>query len=612
MIKTCSNTSNALRTFVSKTALFSLISIFSLLTGCVTSHDPSMPNASKSRPPKYDWTTDHLHVGVRWQPYGLIEGDAYDGARPVIKQDSSYVQFWCSWAGAEEDPENVDYKNHMSDYLKAIDDAVNQCVAQGQKVELVLWHCPDWASVSGKRGPYKARSGEYAKFVTRLAKHFKGRVDSYQLYHEANLESMLMDGDFDYLMNEVFLKGAKAVRKVYNAAPAKPVLVSPGGTSPCEACPSLAGLKGSGAVAMADFYDRVIANKELMGLVDALNINVSDHFNGYGMMDGCLISSVWDQHDMVRRKLDANGYKTKKILAAESWIVWDKSGHAADVNGDGRTDELDAYDKTVTILGQCLERGMNTFNLPWSDNESGWSMGLTKRRDYNGRVKKIAPLKVLRANDGGPDILKTKVSIKGDDDTFVVRKADEAFTVKDYINPRDPNHLHYYIWRWYGQLAGGTDEVIRHAMAGEEGNDITVWSPGFNGKEKYKVSSWNRTQKKFTVLLYSDGANGKTWAKVKIPSTIQTGKLYNNSSSKKDFRSEGLQNGSKYIARVVTKNICRKTGKDIDVVKKEYGPFLVEDGILESGVEGMNKFTTIEFLPTNKKLKKLPSKEGEE
>lgn len=582
---------------------------FFLLTGCAGRQDGLMPTtqkSKKSKPPNYEWTTDHLHVGVRWQPYGLINGDAYDGSRPVIKEDSSYVQFWMSWAGAEEDPENVDYENHMSDYLKAIDDAVNQCVNQGQKVELVFWHCPAWASVSGKRGPYKAKPGEYAKFATRMARHFKGRVDSYQLYHEANLESMLEDGDIDYLMSEVFTKGGKAIRKVYNAAPSKPVLLSPGGTSPCQSCPSLAGLKGSGAVAMADFYDRVIANKEVMALMDALNINVSDHFNGYGMMDGCLISSVWDQHDMVRRKLDAHGYLSKKILAAESWIVWDKSGHAADVNGDGRTDELDAYDKTVTILGKCLERGMNTINLPWSDNESGWSMGLTKRRDYNGRVKKFAPLKVIRANDGGPDILTTKVSIKGDDDTFIVKKAESPFTVRDYINPRDPNHLHYYIWRWYGQIAGGTDEVVRHTFSGEEGNDLTIWSPGFNGKEAYKLSSWNRTQKKFTVLLYSDGANGKSWAKVTIPSTIQNGRYFNNAQSKLDFRGEGFQDGTKYIARMITKNICRKTGKDIGVFKKEYGPFLVKNGKLNADVEFMNKFTMIEFLPTNKKLKKLP------
>ena len=49
-----------------------------------------------------------------------------------------------------------------------------------------------------------------------------------------------------------------------------------------------------------------------------------------------------------------------------------------------------------------------------------------------------------------------------------------VFTIDDYINPPDPNHLHYYIWRWFSQIAAGTDEVIRHAVAGEVGNDIAV------------------------------------------------------------------------------------------------------------------------------------------
>ena len=48
----------------------------------------------------------------------------------------------------------------------------------------------------------------------------------------------------------------------------------------------LAGLKGKGAVAVDDYYDQQIANTGMMEEVDALNMNVSDHFNGYGMMDG--------------------------------------------------------------------------------------------------------------------------------------------------------------------------------------------------------------------------------------------------------------------------------------------------------------------------------------
>ena len=47
----------------------------------------------------------------------------------------------------------------MSGYLKAIDHAVNLCVERGIQSELVMWHCPSWASESGKSGAWKPMSG---------------------------------------------------------------------------------------------------------------------------------------------------------------------------------------------------------------------------------------------------------------------------------------------------------------------------------------------------------------------------------------------------------------------------------------------------------------------
>jgi hypothetical protein len=293
--------------------------------------------------------------------------------------------------------------------------------------------------------------------------------------------------------------------------------------------------------------------------------------------------------------LDEQGHRDKKILSSESWIVWDGSINAVDVNGDGVKNEKDAYDKTVTILGKCLERGLNTINLPWSDNESSWSMGLTKRRDYNGRIKQLAHGKVIPAEDQGPDIVTTKMGLKGTDCDFKIQRADQSFKLKDYINPPDPNHLHYYVWRWYAQIAGGTDEVIRHAIAGEEGNDIAVAGPGWTGNEQYKISSYNRTKKTFTVLVYSGGANGKSWTHVTIPSTIQNGKYYNNEFSKADFRGEGFPEGAKYKARIITKNISRETGQDVDVSVSKSKAMKVEDGKMTVPVINMNKFTAIEF-----------------
>ena len=546
----------------------------------------------------YVWTTDHLHVGVRWQPFvGRPENNAYDAARPVIAEDSSYAQFWVSWGGVEPTEANKDYENNRSGYLAAIEAAVDACVARGLKVELVLWHCPAWASESGNAGPWKAKAGEYAKFTARLARHFKGRVHAYQMYHEANLKSMLKDGDMDYLMEEVFKKGARAVRQVYTAEPAEPVIISTSGCSPCDTCPVVKGLENTGAAAVHEFYDRLIGDAELMAGVDALNLNVSDHVDGYGNMEGSFITSAWANYDLVRDKLDAAGYSDKKVLASESWVVWDGAPNAMDVSGDGKKDELDAYLKTLTLMGQCLERGLNTMNLPWSDNSSGWAMGLTKRRDYNGRVKVLKPQMVIPASDGGADIVTEKIALHGSDENFVIKPGGGMnFTIADYINPADPNHLHYYVWRWYAQLAGGSDEVIRHALAGEFGNDVTVWGPGYTGPERYRMSSYNRTKGHFTVLLYSGGGAGRYWAKVSIPATIQDGKRYNNADSRQDYRGEGFAEGDPYYAVITTKDISMKDGSDQAVQRIVTKPALVENDTLTAVVDKMNRFTKIEFF----------------
>ena len=555
---------------------------------------PSLAVPAPTAP--YTWTPDHIQVGVRWQPYGRPANDAYDAKRPVISQNSSYVQFWLSWAAAEPKEINTSYTDHQSDYLRTIDDAVNKCVALGLKTEIVFMMCPSWASESGKSGAWKPKPGYYAQFARRIATHFKGRVDAYQLYHESNIINMTQDGDVDTLIQETFVNGTKAIRSVYDAEPKRPVIITPTGMSPCEGCGVIDGLKGKGAVAIDDFYAKMIANKELMGLVDGLNINVADHYNGYGMVDGLLISSVWGQYDLVRERLDKANYPNKKIFASESWVTWDDTHFTQDVNGDGIKNEQDAFDQTITIFGRLLERGLNTINLPWSDNSSAWSMGLTKRRDYNGRVKSQRPDIVIPASDGGADIVTRKVALHGGDNSFkVVEKTENPFTIDHYINPPDPNHLHYYVWKWYAQLAAGSDETIRHAIAGERGNDIQAFGPAMTGPEQYRLSSYNRSNESFVVLIYAGGASGKTQAKIGIPATIQKGYRYNNESSSTSFVAEGFKDGEAYIAEVVSKNLSRTTGEDVDLFNFTAPPKTVKDNRLTVDVPTLNKFTTVIF-----------------
>jgi hypothetical protein len=430
-------------------------------------------------------------------------------------------------------------------------------------------------------------------------------VHAYQLYHEVNTVYHMYDGNIDFILSEIFIKGAEAIRAVYDAPPARPVILSTSGCSPCDQCPVMAGLKGQGGEAVSEFYDLQVANEKLMSLVDALNLNVSDQNDGYGTMDGNYVPSAWGNYDLARSKLDAGGYRGKKVLAAESWVSWDDSVNAIDVNGDGLKNEQDAYRKTLTIMGQCLQRGLNTMNLPWSDNSSGWAMGLTKRRDYNGRIKLLQPELVIPASDGGANIVTRKVALQGADETFVIADnetfviadtPEKPFTVEDYINPPDPNHLHYYIWRWYAQIAGGSDEVIRHALAGEFHNNIAVRGPGFTGAERYRISSYNRTRNRFMVLLYAGGASGQSWADLSIPSTIQEGCHYNNAFSRIDFRGEGFADDERYVAKVLTKDISMDDGSDLNPRLTTSPPQTVSNGTLRVTLRNMNKFTTVEFI----------------
>jgi len=552
------------------------------------------------RKPKtnYEWTTDHIHVGVRWQPFIVRpKSNAYDATRPIIANDSSYAQFWVSWAAAEPTPVHTDYAKHLSPSLREIERAVETCLAEGFKVEFVFFHCPAWASESGQAGGFKPKKNLFEGYVKRIATYFKGRVHAYQLSHEANLQGLMNGADIDFIVNDILIKGAQAIRTVYEAEPRHPVLVSTTGMSPCETCATTQGLDGTGGRAVNQFYDVMIATPKLMKLIDALNLNVSDQNDGYGNMDGSYVPSVWGNYDLARRKLDAANFRSKSILSAESWISWDDGVSAVDVNGDGLKNEKDAYHKTVTILGQCLQRGLNTINLPWSDNSSGWAMGLTKRRDYNGRIKSLKPEIVIPANDGGADIVTRKVLLRGNDDNFTIEDGEgNVFTIDDYVNPPDPNHLHYYIWKWYAQIAGGSDEVIRHALAGEIGNDIVVTGPAFTGNERYRISSYNRTRNRFTVLVYASGANGKSWAKVSIPSRIRTGYHYNNEFSRIDFRGEGFSTGDAYYARIITKDISIEDGSDINPVYLEAHDSIVPSETLTASVPNMNKFTAIEFV----------------
>ena len=148
----------------------------------------------------------------------------------------------------------------------------------------------------------------------------------------------------------------------------------------------------------------------------------------------------------------------------------------------------------------------------------------------------------MPSNDGGPNIVTRKINLRGPSDDSVVPVEMPAsglpFTEKNYNNPGDPNHLHYYIWKWYSQISGGKDDVMRHAIAGEHGNDIKVLGPGMTVTNN-TGSHPTTVLKKFIVLItpveqmVQDGRMFHTLYH-------SNGKYYNNNYSSSDFRGEGI------------------------------------------------------------------------
>ena len=127
---------------------------------------------------------------------------------------------------------------------------------------------------------------------------------------------------------------------------------------------AMKGLAAKGGRGVNELYDRYVASKELMEVVDALNLNVSDQNDGYGGMDGSFVSSVWGNYELVRNKLDKSGYHHKSVLAAESWVSWDDGGAAVDVNGDGIKNEKDALIVRSQLLETVWSEVLTQFSCP--------------------------------------------------------------------------------------------------------------------------------------------------------------------------------------------------------------------------------------------------------
>ncbi len=409
--------------------------------------------------------------------------------------------------------------------------------------------------------------------VKATVEWFGEDVDYYGIFHEAN-HPKYWDGSWEDLMNLFIIPAAKAIRDYENETGDKKI-ISTAGLSPSRDCKK--------------WYNVQLESPELMKMIDNFALNLSDFNNGWGGGLLTWVGSVWSQLEYMDQRLHEEGYSDKGLVAAESWICWDgkRTPHGPEASGD-------TVESTLRIFGECIQRGLSLANLPWADNHSAWTMGLTKRLDYNGRLAELG--EDLYTNfTGGAKIATRKLNLKGPDDTFIIDNDSPAFEGNKFGAPYavedDPNHTHYYIWRWFAQLSAGQHECIHHAIAGEEDNDIKLLE--VQEKDYMRMSSYDRTANRFIVLVARRNKSSSAREMiVSIPATIQEGKRYNRDNQ---FIGEGFKIGEEVRVRWTTEDIEPKTGYRLNNLSEETFITVTNDGQLTIMIPEARRLTSILF-----------------
>jgi hypothetical protein len=526
--------------------------------------------------PDYKATRNHLQVGFRWQPYPGRPKNSEHDISLELGRVASYASFWYMLVHTLPEEENLDYADHPSEEALAIRHAVKLCKERGIKTELIIWQVPLWMNGGETYDDFRKMPDDPQQIydvVRATVEWFGEDVDYYGLFHEAN-HPKYWEGSDDELIEYYVLPAARAIRD-YGAETGDKKVVSTAGLSPSRNC--------------RRWYDVQLENPELMGLIDNFALNLSDFSNGWGGGWMTFVGSCWSQLDYMRRSLDEGGYPDKGLAGAESWICWDgtRTPHGPEATGD-------PVESTLRIFGECLQRGLSLANLPWADNNSTWTIGLTKRLDYNGALAALGEELFPNAFGGAP-IAARKLNVVGSDDETRIENEEEWFDNATfgapYAVPDDPNHTHYYIWRWYAQLSAGRHECVHHAIAGESGNDIVI--TGADPEDLLRVCSYDRTAKRFIVLIARRAADGPPQdLLVQIPARIQKGARYHRDGR---FDGEGMRNRQRYRVRWTSEEIDPTTGYRRDKHNGESSGQMVRAGTLTAAIPGSRRFTTIVF-----------------
>ena len=301
----------------------------------------------------------------------------------------------------------------------------------------------------------------------------------------------------------------------------------------------------------------------------------------------------WQLFNVIRTKLNQADLHDKYIQTIGSWISWD-DGIMRDINLDGKKNEEDAVVKTTRIVGVFLTRGLNKINLPAVDFYSqDYHIGLVKQLDYNRIIENLKGSSWVYHNlEGDSKIINRSFEYRFNENTSAISLSGKKDHRELYLNRNNPNHPHYYIWKWYSQIASGKDEVVRHAMPYEANNRISVsgWAPS---GWRSRIASYNATQNSFTVLLYSEEENGTNDAMISIPSKVQQGAVYHRNAS--PFVGMGFSNEERYKVEWETKDIVTSTGENANKDSGISVDQIVTNGKLTFQILGIRDFTTLVF-----------------